>query len=93
MQKLLKKGSEANRRNYRDIVPVDDCGKSVSKHIRKNTLPLVGELTSNTQYGSGLNGGKTAVAHLHARLFLESNKACRSTSGLFFLMFPKLLRL
>ena len=87
LQELFKKGSESNKKDFRDGVLADDSGKSVSKYIRTNVLPLVDNLTSNTQYGSGLNGGETAIAHLHARLFLEAaihSKPNRS-SAIFFL--------
>lgn len=53
----------------------DDSGKAVAKLIRHNFMGIALGFISNTQFGSGFNGGETAFGHLHVRLFLDSRKA------------------
>ncbi len=46
-------------------------GKCFTSHIRSIIVPVARVLCGGSQFGSGLNGGETAFAHLYVRLFLD----------------------
>ncbi len=74
------KGSPSLISSYRDILLADDDGKGAQRLLRKTLVPLAHKLCVSTQFGGGLNGGETAIAHLYLRLivdFIINNK----TSG------------
>ncbi len=71
LQELFKnKGSSFLPSGYRDImlgaVPV----KCFTSHVRSLIVPVAKVLCGSSQFGSGLNGGETAFAHLYVRFFL-----------------------
>jgi len=82
---LFKKGESSCITNYRDIMLADDSGKAVAKLIRHNFMGVALGFISNTQFGSGFNGGETAFGHLHVRLFLDSRKALGISGAVVFL--------
>ncbi len=51
---------------------MDDDGKGVQRLLRKRLFPLANLLCVDSQFGGGLNGGETAIAHLYLRLFVDS---------------------
>jgi len=57
--------------NYRDIFLGDFNGKAAFKILRRVLIPLCVGIVGHSQYGSGFNGGETAFAHLHLRLFSD----------------------
>jgi hypothetical protein len=65
------KGSPSLCGNYRDILLADDQGKGISRIIRKRFMKLAMNLSHDTQYGGGLNGGETAFAQLYVRLVID----------------------
>ncbi len=69
LQELFKnKGSSGEISNYRDIMLGNIPGKDLTKHIRSFLAPIAKQLYGPSQFGSGLNGGGTAFAHLYIRL-------------------------
>ncbi len=66
------KGSPALISSYRDVLLMDDDGKGVQRLLRKKLFPLANLLCVDSQFGGGLNGGETAIAHLYLRLFVDS---------------------
>jgi len=93
---LLKKGSSSLVSNYRDVLLADDNGKAAAKLIRGRLFDIALEFSDPTQYGCGLNGGKTAFGHLHVRMFLDSRKALGLSGSVLFVdvvaAFASLLR-
>ncbi len=39
--------------------------------MRKKLFPIANELCVESQFGGGLNGGETAIAHLYLRIFVD----------------------
>ncbi len=65
------KGSPALIASYRDILLMDDDGKAVQRLVRKKLFPIANRLCVDSQFGGGLNGGETAIAHLYLRMFVD----------------------
>ncbi len=65
------KGSPALIQSYRDILLMDDDGKGVQRLVRKRLFPLANAICVDSQFGGGLNGGETAIAHLYLRMFVD----------------------
>ena len=65
------KGSPALIRSYRDILLMDDDGKGVQRLVRKRLFPIANAICVDSQFGGGLNGGETAIAHLYLRMFVD----------------------
>jgi hypothetical protein len=78
------KGSATDIKNYRDIMLGNDNGKAFGVHIRRAILPLAKCLSLETQYGSGMNGGETAVAHLYLRIIMHASKTAGLSSAVLF---------
>ena len=68
------KGSATDMSNYRDILLGNDNGKAFSGHVRRVIRPLVSFPSLGSQYGSGLNGGETAIAHLYMRSVIDASR-------------------
>ena len=79
------KGSPALISSYRDVLLMDDDGKGVQRLLRKKLFPLANLLCVDSQFGGGLNGGETAIAHLYLRLFVESIIFSRKSGAIVFL--------
>ena len=59
-------------------------GENVAKHVRNKLLPRAHNISLNTQFDGGFNGGETAFAHLYVRLVNQACKAVeRSCDNLF----------
>ena len=41
------------------------------KHVRKSLLPIFSSVVLPSQWGSGLNGGETAICHLYLRNLVD----------------------
>ena len=68
LHELFKnKGSPAIDKNYRDVSIASHMPKVVTKHIRRVLMPDLDQHILSAQWGSGHNGGETAIAHLYAR--------------------------
>ena len=39
--------------------------------VRKKLFPIANRLCVDSQFGGGLNGGETAIAHLYLRMFVD----------------------
>ena len=78
------KGVSSDKNNYRDILLGDNSGKHISSVIRNNLLPAAQHHCGQNQFGSGLNGGETAFAHLYIRLISEYFKAVSKSSAILF---------
>ncbi len=50
---------------------MDDDGKAVQKLVRRRLFPLASSLCVESQFGGGLDGGETAIAHLFLRMFVD----------------------
>ena len=79
------KGSSAICENYRDILLADDNGKDFSAHLRHHMLPIVRHMAWGTQFGSGLNGGETCMAHLYIRTAFELCSHANVSAAVLFL--------
>ncbi len=72
LQELFKnKGSSFCPGGYRDIMLGSVVGKCFTSHVRSLIVPVARVLCGGSQFGSGLNGGETAFAHLYVRLFFD----------------------
>ncbi len=78
------KGSPALISSYRDVLLMDDDGKGVQRLLRKKLFPLANLLCVDSQFGGGLNGGETAIAHLYLRLFVDSIIFSRKSGAIVF---------
>ena len=78
------KGSPALISSYRDILLADDDGKGVQRLLRKSLVPLAHKLCVGTQFGGGLNGGETAIAHLYLRLIVDAILHNKTSGALIF---------
>jgi len=58
------KGKRSVPGNYRDIMLGNDIGKSLITFTREYIAPIITFMSLETQFGSGMNGGETACAHL-----------------------------
>jgi hypothetical protein len=97
LQELFKgKGSSSICSNFRDVMLASVDGKNVAKYIRNKLLPRAHNISLNTQFGGGFNGGETAFAHLYVRLVNQACKAAGMTCANLFLdvigAFASLLR-
>ena len=63
---------------------MDDDGKGVQRLLRKKLFPLANLLCVDSQFGGGLNGGETAIAHLYLRLFVDSIIFSRKSGAIVF---------
>ena len=90
------KGSQSTISSYRDIFLGDYDGKGFTKIIRKTLLPMASSIVGYTQFGSGFNGGETAIAHLVLRLHFDVCKMYQTPGSSLFLdvvsAFASLLR-
>ena len=57
-------GATDSMDRYREVAICSHGGKLYAKHNRSQLLPTVAKLTEDTQFGGGLHGGETAIAHL-----------------------------
>ena len=57
--------------NYRDISLGKYMAKLHGRWIRQKLLPALSSLTKCTQWGAGLHGGDTSLAHLQFRAYFE----------------------
>ncbi len=79
------KGFPALIASYRDILLMDDDGKAVQRLVRKKLFPIANRLCVDSQFGGGLNGGETAIAHLYLRMFVDFiNQSNRSGAIIFY---------
>ena len=97
LQELFKgKGSSSICSNFRDVMLACVDGKNVAKYVRSKLLPRAHNISLNTQFGGGFNGGETAFAHLYVRLVNQACKAAGMTCANLFLdvisAFASLLR-
>ena len=53
--------------------------KNVAKYVRNKLLPRARNISLNTQFGGGFNGGETAFAHFYVRLVNQACKAAKMT--------------
>ena len=68
------KGSPSLTSNHRDIMLGSDSGKSFVGHVRSCILRMVKYMSVDTQFGSGMNGGESAMAHLYVRCVIDAAK-------------------
>ena len=80
------KGSPALISSYRDILLMDDDGKAVQRLVRKKLFPIANKLCVDSQFGGGLNGGETAIAHLYLRMFVDFINNTNTSGAIFFMM-------
>ena len=66
---------------YRDVMLSDCSGKSSVKLVRGQFMPFGATLVGKIQFGSGFNGGETAVAHLYIRGFADSLDECNCSGS------------
>ena len=85
------KGSSEAMKNYRDILFGDHSGKSIANILRPRLFPIISSICVGTQFGSGLNGGETAFAHIYLRLFNDFCASKNVSSSVVFFMFLLLL--
>ncbi len=85
------KGSPALISSFRDILLMDDDSKSVQRLVRKKLFPIASKLCVDSQFGGGLNGGETAIAHLYLRMFVDFINNTNNSGAIFFMMFAVLL--
>ncbi len=78
------KGSPALIASYRDILLMDDDGKAVQRLVRKKLFPIANRLCVDSQFGGGLNGGETAIAHLYLRMFVDFINQSRTSGAIIF---------
>ena len=78
------KGSPALVENHRDIMLGNDSGKSFTGHVRRCIMPIVKHMAIGTQFGSGMNGGETAFAHLLIRSAIDVAKFTNSAVSVLF---------
>ena len=78
------KGSPALINSYRDILLSDHDGKAVQRFLRARLFPTAQLLSADTQFGGGLHGGETAIAHLYLRLFIDSTLFLKLSSSVIF---------
>ena len=68
------KGSPALIENHRDIMLGNDNGKTFADRVRQNIIHLVRHISLSSQFGSGLNGGETSMAHVYIRSIIDLSK-------------------
>eukprot|EP00973_Karenia_brevis_P040757 5641128-Karenia_brevis.AAC.1 len=78
-------GDQTSMKAYRDITLGNYSGKSFAKWIRHKIQPALTLFTAFTQWGSGLHGGDTNVAHLQLRVYMEIASTLRLTFAATFL--------
>ena len=79
------KGSPALIKSYRDVLLSDFDGKAVQRFLRSRLFPQAQALSMSTQFGGGLHGGETAIAHLYLRLFVDAAAFLKVSSACIFL--------
>ena len=79
------KGSSSTCSSYRDINLADHTATIFGKTIRTSLMPALSDVTCATQFGSGLHGGETAIAHLCLRSFFEIGRLMKKTVATLFL--------
>ena len=60
-------------------------GKNVAKYVKNKLFPRAHNISLNTQFGGGFNGGETAFAHLYVRLVNQVCEAANKTCANLFL--------
>lgn len=78
-------GSPAVLANYREIILGDPDNEDQGAHLRTVTLPATHLSTSDTQFGSGLNGGGCDVPHLIAATITQYADVRSLSSALLFI--------
>ena len=77
LQELFRgKGSSSVSPNLRDVMLACADTKNVTKYVRNKLLPRAHNISLNTQFGEGFNGGETALAHIYVRLGKAADKTC-----------------
>ena len=59
------KGSQNRVASYRDVLIADGLSKTIGRDLRNTIKPFANNITVESQYGSGLNGGAIDIASLH----------------------------
>ena len=86
LQELFKgKGSSSVCSNFRDVMLACADGENVAKYVRNRLLPRAHNISLNSQFGGGFNGGETAFACLYVRLVNQACKAANKTCAKLFL--------
>ena len=80
VQELHKtKGSTSQVASFREVMLGNMFGKKFSKCLRKDAKQFLDDGSLSTQFGSGIGGGGTDVAHLYLRGladFAKHKKLC-----------------
>ncbi len=63
---------------------MDDDGKAVQRLVRKKLFPIALKLCVDSQFGGGLNGGETAIAHLYLWMFVDFINDTNKSGAIFF---------
>ena len=86
MCELFKnKGSPSIIANYRDICISDNPAKTLGKFVRHALLPAAKGYALESQWGSGLHGGETAITHLYVRNLYHMARVSGKSLSLIFL--------
>ncbi len=79
------KGAVSTCLSYRDVNLADNSAKVFGKRIRSSLLEPLQACTFETQFGSGLHGGETAIAHLYLRAVLDYGHVAKKAVAILFL--------
>jgi len=79
------KGSPSIISNYRDICISDSSAKVLGKLVRHALLPAARGFALESQWGSGLHGGETAITHLYVRNLYHIARVTGQSLSLLFL--------
>ena len=63
---------------------MDDDGKAVQRLVRKKLFPIANRLCVDSQFGGGLYGGETAIAHVYLRMFVDFINQSNSSGAIIF---------
>ena len=80
-----QKGATTDMSNYRDVSIANHLPKLVTRHIRRALMGDFEDKVLTTQWGSGIHGGETAVAHLYIRNCIDIARRAGHSIALLFL--------
>lgn len=84
-QELMKaSGSRSEIGSYREITLADLSGKHFGGFVRASLMVAVVALSGSNQFGAGLNGGTTDLAHLPISQTLSYARTVRKAGGVLF---------
>eukprot|EP00973_Karenia_brevis_P015578 2132039-Karenia_brevis.AAC.1 len=79
------RGASDECASFRDVLLGDVCGQPLSSHYRGHAKPVLETYALDTQYGSGLHGGATDVAHLLLRAMLDCAAVAKMSCAILFI--------